>query len=783
MTDDSSETRSQELGRSIGLPGAVGVGVGAIVGGGVLALAGAAYAVTGPSAVLAFALNGVIALLTALSFAEISAAVPLSGGTYTFARRVLTVEIAFVVGWVVWFASIVAAVLYALGFAAYAGLVIDRFAQQVSVDLPFSPAGRVFIAILAMVATAFYTLGLTRRVTAGSQWPTVAKVVVFFVLILAGAAVLTQQPSTVYRERLTPFFAGGAGGLFAAMGYTFIALQGFDLIAAVGGEVKDPGRNIPRAMLISLAVALAIYLPFLLIVAIVGVGPGTSITALSAADPATVVARAAENYLGAFGFWLVIVAAVLSMLTGLQANLFAASRMAFTMARDRTLPRRLGQLRSSHGTPALAAIATGALVGATTVALPDVAAAGAAASLVFLISFALVHWTNVLMRRRGEGQDMPFRVPFFPLVPAIGGASCLALALIQARAVPSAGGVALAWLCLGWVLYLTLFARRARVVDASAEGLDPQLVRLRGRTPRVLVPIANPATAAAMVEVAGAMAPTTVGRVLLLSVIRRPGELGFREPSSGNFNVAGPDDGHPGADEAEAGRPVAEERGTGEPSAHVAALQEVLGAALTTSFAASLAPEALTVVADDPWREIARVANTYRCESLLIGLGGSATDPGERRIEELVSAVDSDVIILRAPPKWRLGQVRRVLVPVRGNTDQSRPRARLLGSLARGRELEVTFLQIVPKRASDLQVYKARRELAELASDEIRTPCEVLVERSADVVGEVATRAHGYDLVVLGLQRLGRKKKILGDAARLLAQKTEGGLIMISRRG
>ena len=82
---------------------ATGVGVGAIVGGGILALSGVAFATTGPAAVVAFGLNGVIALLTALSFAEMASKFPESGGTYAFSRKVLSVEAAFAVGWVVWF--------------------------------------------------------------------------------------------------------------------------------------------------------------------------------------------------------------------------------------------------------------------------------------------------------------------------------------------------------------------------------------------------------------------------------------------------------------------------------------------------------------------------------------------------------------------------------------------------------------------------------------------------------------------------------------------------------
>ncbi len=107
--------------RTVGLVGATGVGVSAIVGGGIFVLAGVAFSTAGPGAVLAFFFNGVIAALTALSFAEMSTAFPESGGTYSFAHRVLSVRAAFGVGWILCFAYIVAAALYALGFGHYAG--------------------------------------------------------------------------------------------------------------------------------------------------------------------------------------------------------------------------------------------------------------------------------------------------------------------------------------------------------------------------------------------------------------------------------------------------------------------------------------------------------------------------------------------------------------------------------------------------------------------------------------------------------------------------------------
>ena len=126
------------LERSMGLLGATGVGVGAIVGGGILVMAGTAFVSTGPGAIVAFFLNGVIAVLTALSYAEMAAAFPESGGAYTFSKKVLSAPAAFMVGWVTWFASAVAAVLYALGFASFAAVGMDRIIQLKHLAIPFS---------------------------------------------------------------------------------------------------------------------------------------------------------------------------------------------------------------------------------------------------------------------------------------------------------------------------------------------------------------------------------------------------------------------------------------------------------------------------------------------------------------------------------------------------------------------------------------------------------------------------------------------------------------------
>ncbi len=733
--------------RVLGIGGATLIGVGAIVGGGVLALAGVAFATTGPGAIVAFALNGAIAILTALSFAELASRFPQSGGTYTYARKVLTVEAAFAVGWVVWFASVVAAVLYALGFAVFLVPVLEHAILAAGGTPPAWLGARFAVLIYALAAVAFYTWGLMRSASGGGQWATVGKVVVFLVVIAGGFWVLLAHPPGVeeLNARFRPFLERGGQGLVQAMGYTFIALQGFDLIAAVGGEVKRPERNIPRAMLLSLAAALAIYLPLLFLIVAVGT-PDQPVAAAAERDPEILIAIAARNILGPTGYWLIIMAGVLSMLSALHANLLAASRFARTMASDRTLPRRFDRLAAGSGTPIPAIYLTAGTVAFVLFAVPDVAAAGAMASLIFLASFALTHGIAYLARRRA-GEGSPFQAPLFPLIPVVGGASCLALAMFQSVAVPPAGALAAMWLSLGAILYMTQLAPGATVVDAAAEALDPQLLRLRGRSPLVLVPVANPASAATLMTMADALAPHSVARVLLLSVVRPP-----------------------------------EEWSEGDLPPQLVDAQSILGGSLSTALRADLRPEALITVSDDPWDEITRVAQRYRCDSLVLGVGHLGESLMTGPLEKLMSSVVGDVVILRAPSDWKLDDVKKVLVPAGGRRDQSAIRARLIGNLCRAGAREITYLRVLPETTDSTTGRRVKSELGKLARDEAPGHSVASVTLQDDMIGEVVKRAAENDLLILGLQRLGRRRKVFGTTVLEIAQRTTCPLLMISRR-
>ncbi|MXW17305.1 MAG: amino acid permease [Gemmatimonadetes bacterium] len=740
-------TNAAESRRHLGLLGATGIGVGAIVGGGFLALAGIGFQTTGPSTILAFALNGGIALLTVFSFAELAARFPRSGGTYAYARRVLTVEAAFAVGWVVWFASAVAAVLYAMGFAVFFVPFLEQMLRLAGNEPPAWLGDRLALVGYALCAVAFYAWRLTRFAVGGRQWETMGKVVVLVVLILAGFfALFSEAPAPGdLAAHFSPFFTDGFTGLLQAMGYTFIALQGFDLITAVAGEVRDAERNVPKAMFLSLGTALVIFLPLLFLIVAVGV-PGRPVAEVAAENPEILVAVAARNFMGSAGYWLVVAAGLLSMLSALQVNLIAASRFAQAMATDRTLPQRYARLTSATGTPTAAVRLTAVVAAFLLVALPNVAAAGAASSLVFLGSFALTHTIAYLARRRA-GRPLGFHIPWFPAIPIAGGSACMLIGLYQAIAVPSAGVLAALWLSAGAILYALFLGPRARVVDASSEARDPQIIKTRGRRPLVLTPIANPASAPTMVAMAKALAPPDVGRVQLLSVVE------WQEGPSGEGLPRGIRD-----------------------------AQSVLGGALSTAVDVDLRPEALITLHKDPWSEIARVAEATRCEKLLLGVGELDDSLMTGPLARVIGAVDADVIILRAPPDWQPTKAHSILVPSRGGRDQSPVRARLLGSLARTAPRDVAFLGVLSPSMGGGTHRRALKDLERLAWDEVGDQAHAELAVSEDVVAQVARRAGECDLLILGFHRRRRRRAVFSNLMLEIARATTCPLVMISHR-
>ncbi len=707
-------------------------------------LAGPAFAVAGPSTLLAVVLNAALATLAALALAELGARFPRSGGPYVFAQRVLGVEAAFAVGWLVAFASLAAAAVFALGFARFAVPILAATVGALGLPLPAWATGNAAEVVVALGAVAAYGQRLARRPGAPAAALTVAKVVGMGALGAVGLVAIGVHPNVLTEFLSPPVAPGGAVGVVQAMGVLFIAFQGFAIVPALAGDVRNPARTLPRASLTAVAVATVLYLPLFLATATAGLPEGVALTDFARTTDATMVADAAARYVGDVGYVWVAVVAILATLTALEANLLGASQLARTMARDRTLPRPLARV-DGRGVPRRAVVTATAFVAVLVVALPEVRTAGAAAGLIYLIVFALAHGLALLVRHRRPDGTPPFAAPGAPVTLWLGGLSAGFVALVNAVSVPAAGVAVLGWLLLGSLVYIAALRRQARALDAELEGTDPDVVALRGRRPLVLAPIANPASAEGLVSVAHALAPPTVGRVTLLNVV-------------------------PHGEAAETG---------------LANAQQVLGASLRASFGLGLTPQALTTVADDAWGEIARVARTLDCESLLLGLSDLDDAATLERVDALIAAVRSDVVVLRAPAGWHLERCRKVVVPFAGRSDQERVRARVLGSLARLSDPDVDLVRLLPPDADADRCARARRDLERRVEHRHLGRVRCLVTPTDDPVATLVTMAADADLLVLGMPKRDAQHRALGGFAHAVAAATPPScaVLLIHARG
>jgi hypothetical protein len=300
-------------------------------------------------------------------------------------------------------------------------------------------------------------------------------------------------------------------------------------------------------------------------------------------------------------------------------------------------------------------------------------------------------------------------------------------------------------LLLGSLVYNAALRRHARALDAELEGAEPDVVSLRGRRPLVLAPIANPANAEGLVSVAHALAPPAVGRVTLLNVV-------------------------PHLDSGEAA---------------LANAERVLGASLRAAFGLGLTPQALTTVADDAWAEIARVARTLDCEGLLLGLSDLDDTSTLERVDALIGAVRSDVVVLRAPAGWHLERCRKVVVPFAGRSDQERVRARVLGSLARLSDPEVDLVRLLPADADAARCARARRDLERRVEHRHLGRVRCVATATDDPVAALAAMAAEADLLVLGMPKRDARHRALGDFAHAVAAATPPScaVLLIHARG
>ncbi len=722
MTDNFSTSYSAtsvQLARRLGLFEATMIGVGAMIGAGIFVLTGIAVGNSGPAAVIAFALNGVVTLFTALSYAELASAIPEAGGGYSYIKKVMPNSIAFMSGWMLWFAYIVACSLYAKGFGSYFLEFFERYIPSVThhvIEFLGRNPSVAFLTIL--IGILFLTVNIIGTHATGKTENviTMAKIVILSVFIFFGVKQVLSAPE-VTAENFSPLFPLGFSGVLAAMGLTFIAFEGYDLIATVSEEVKEPRRTIPKAIILSLSITVVIYL--LVVFSCIGAVPsaeGLPTWQLLGKYKEIGIIRAAQGFMPKFGVILILGGGLFATLSALNATIMASSRVAFSMGRDWMLPNMLSRVHSIRRTPVLAISLSGFLFLLVAVALP-LEIIGISSSLLFLMTFALVNVALIMYRRRSTSPRTPFRVPFFPLTPILGTLTSAGLAVYQLVNNPLALVLAAAWVLVGLALFTILFSKRVSIADVPKTIVTPELLNLKkAKRYKMLVPLANPERVRPLVELAGKIACTCRGEVLALSVVDLPDVIGY--------SVA-----QPYADEA----------------------HRVLKKAQEIAFSGRIPFSSLLKIGRSAATEIIQVARENNCHLILLGYKKDEDPLDNSVIHRVISHQPCDVAILKSG-NVSADAFRRILIPIAGKEVHDKIKVRLVHCLYQMEESRVTLMTVIPLGSSALRRGRAL-EMLKRAAKVYQVPlADLVVDENDQAAQAIINRASGYDLIVLGMK-------------------------------
>jgi APA family basic amino acid/polyamine antiporter len=422
-----------ELTRSLGLWTATGIGIGAIIGTGIFVLIGVAAGLAGPAVILSFLIAGFVALLSGLSAAELSSFITETGGSYIYTTKAFGAFPGFIVGWMKSFDYIVGASAVSLGFAAYLTYFIG-----------IPPVNATLVAIGTIWPLFLMLLNLKgmKEASGANNVLVLLKVSALILFILVGGYFLISHGDY---SNYQPFFPEGIKGMLSGAAIIFFAFIGFNTVAMVAEEVKDPERNVHRAIILSFAICTLLYIG----VAIVAVGlVDWQTLSLSKAPLEYALGIATTNPLF---LKYVALSALFATTSVILSSMIGASRALFAMARQGVIPGVLSKI-SSRGIPSATVLLSGVVI-SLIVLLTNANLAWLASIFNFgtLLTFFFINASLLQLRRTMPDANRQFRVPLYPYTPILGLLSCVALAFfLNINAVIASAG----WISVGILAYV-----------------------------------------------------------------------------------------------------------------------------------------------------------------------------------------------------------------------------------------------------------------------------------------------------------------------------------------
>lgn len=475
--EDIVRQQREDHDREVGEPGVLkrtltvrdllGLGVGMVIGTGIFTLTGIeAKHHAGPAVTLSFLIAGGIALLAALCYSELASTVPTAGSAYTYAYATLGEIFAWIIGWDLVLEFALGAAVVSRGWSGYLRSLFDlpgTFFGETSVVNVGAILIAAVLGIVAMIGAKE-----SARVT---DVLVIVKVAVCIFVIAVGAFFIVPSNLVPFIPASVPFHSstsaletsliqtitGGGGtnfgfpGVLSAAAVVFFAYSGFEVVANMGEETKNPQKDLARGVMGTLAICTALYVGVSFVLS--GMVKYTDL------DDGAPVADAFKQVGLPWAAALIAIAAICGLTSVILVDIIGMGRIGFAMARDGLLPRAVGAVHPKWGTPYKVTAATTVLIMVLGGLVPLRALADMV-SIGTLFAFTVVSVAVPILRRTRPDLDRPFRVPGSPVVPALSVIACVYMMMNLSIATWLRF---FAWMAIGFVVYF-VYGRRHSLV-------------------------------------------------------------------------------------------------------------------------------------------------------------------------------------------------------------------------------------------------------------------------------------------------------------------------------
>jgi len=716
----------EELAKDLGPLAALTIGIGTMIGAGIFVLPGPAVADAGSLVGAAFVIGGAVALLTAFSVAELGTAMPKSGGMYYYVNHALGPLFGSIAGWGNWLGLAFASAFYMIGFGAYVSAFLALPALDLGV-ISFSSA-----QLWGLVGGSFF-VGVN-YVGAKETGRLQNIIVIILLAILTGftaVGIVNAEPST-----LTPIEDAWVGELLPVTAIVFVSYLGFGQIASVGEEIKNPGRNLPLAIVGSVLVVTIMYA--LLMVVMLAAVPVDLVAGneTAAVDAAEVMME--PFGLAALGAGVVLFGALLATASSANASILASSRINFAMGRDRIVTTELNEIHDRFATPYRSIALTGGLI-LVFIAVGDVEPLATAGSVLHLIIFALINVAVIVMRTADPPEYNPsFQVPLYPIVPIMGAITAISLIGFMAPVIIA--------LSVGFVLFAAVWYLVYARSHATKQGVLGQYVQERSDAfpdaavdaassvePegddefRVFVPLSNPRTETDLISIASAMARSRGGTVDAAHVVQVPDQTTLQAGADHVENLS-----------AESERLLERAREDAE------------------TFDVDL--ETHTILSHRAFEEVFDAARRHEADLVVMGWSPDHPARAESAIDELTQDLPCDFLILRD----RGWDPSKVLLPTAGgpDSDLSADVARVLQAEY---DSEVTLLHAI---GDDETEATAEAFLEDWAAEQDLADARTIVSAD-DPETAIIDAADDNTLLLMGATERGLLSRLVSDSLHL----------------